>query len=203
MAVLLVLALLLQFRAGRYVPSIYWSVVVAISVVGTLVTDLLTDQLAVPLELSTFAFGVVLIATFAIWHAQERTLSIRAIVTRNREAFYWTAVLATFALGTAVGDWLAEDLSLGYPTSAALFGGIIAAVFVAYGWCRLHSVAAFWMAYVVTRPFGASLGDYLAQAPASGGLGLGASLTSLVFVGSIAGLVAFLAMSKRDVVADA
>jgi uncharacterized membrane-anchored protein len=201
MTLLFVVALFFQFRAKRYVPWIYWLVVVSISVVGTLITDNLTDSVGVPLAASTLVFAVALSATFVAWYRAEGTLSIRSIVTARREAFYWAVVLLTFALGTAAGDWLAEGLALGYVRSAALFAAAIAAVIVAYRWLGLPSVVAFWAAYISTRPLGASLGDYLAQAPEDGGLGFGPVVTSALFIGSILAAVGYLSVTKRDVLA--
>ena len=198
---LLALALVLQFMSARYVAGIYWLAVTSISIVGTLVTDNLTDNLGVPLEVSTLAFAAGLLVVFGVWYAKEGTLSIRTIVSSRREAFYWLAVLFTFALGTAVGDWLAEDLEFGHLTSGVLFAAIIGTVAVAYRWLRLSPLSAFWIAYIVTRPLGASLGDFLAQAPDNGGLGLGTTATSAVFVSAIAAAIAYLSVSKRDVLA--
>jgi uncharacterized membrane-anchored protein len=198
MAALLLLALFFQFNARRYVPALYWLVLVLISVVGTLVTDNLTDNLGVPLPGSTLGFASALLALFAVWHAREKTLSIRTIVSFRREAFYWGAVLLTFALGTAAGDWLAEGLQVGYLPSALLFAGLIGAVAVAYWRFRLNAVAAFWAAYVLTRPLGASLGDYLSQARDDGGLGLGTVVTSALFLGAILAAVTYLTVSQRD-----
>lgn len=164
-------ALVVQFRVKKYVPGIYWFAVVAISIVGALITDTLTDSLGVSLWVSTPIFALALLATFAAWHSSERTLSIHTIFTTRREAFYWLAVLFTFALGTAAGDLLAETLSLGYLISAVLFALLIAAVVVAWRSFGLDSVLAFWLAYILTRPLGASLGDLLSQSPADGGLG--------------------------------
>ncbi len=200
MTLLFCVALFLQFRSKRYVPTIYWSVVVLISVVGTLVTDNLTDKVGVPLEVSTLGFGVALLATLGAWYSTEGTLSILSIVTSRRESFYWGAVLLTFALGTAAGDWLGEDLGWGYRTSAVLFAAAIGVVAAAHYWARLNSVLAFWLAYILTRPLGASLGDYLSQSPADGGLGLGTIVTSAVFIGSILAAVLYLTVTKRDVV---
>lgn len=197
MAVVFLAVFVFQFRSRRYVPALYWSTVVLISVVGTLITDNLTDGLGVPLFVSTAVFAVALIATFAVWYRVERTLSIHDIVTRRREAFYWLAVLFTFALGTAAGDLVAEQLNLGYLTSVALFAGAIAVVAVAHFAFRLGAIAAFWIAYVLTRPLGASLGDYLSQPTADGGLGLGTIVTSLIFLVAIVVLVVFLTVTGR------
>src|SRR5882672_6395790 len=163
MGALLVAVLIFQFRASRYVPVVYWLVVVVLSIVGTLVTDNLTDKYNVALETTTVVFAVALAAAFATWYLAERTLSIHSIYTPRREAFYWLAILFTFALGTAAGDLIAERFRLGYLLSAIIFGAVIAAVAVAYWRFKLNPVLTFWVAYVLTRPLGASIGDYLAQ----------------------------------------
>ena len=158
MSGLLVLALLAQFRARRYVPSVYWLAVVLISVVGTLVSDNLVDNLGVSLVTSTLAFGAALGIVFLAWFAAERTLSVHTIFTARREAFYWAAILFTFALGKSGGDLLAERLAAGYALSALLFAAAIGAVYAAY---RLggHPILTFWIAYLLTRPLGATIGD--------------------------------------------
>jgi uncharacterized membrane-anchored protein len=195
---LLVLALAVQFAVRRYVPVVYWVAVVLISVVGTLVTDDLTDTLGVPLAISTAVFTVLLAGTFAVWFAAERTLSIHTIVTPRREGFYWLAILCTFALGTAAGGLVAEQWSLGYVATGLLFGAAIAVV--AVGWrLGLNPVVAFWIAYVLSRPLGASIGDLASQPRSHGGLGLGTTDTSLLFLVAISLLVAFLSVTKRDV----
>lgn len=188
MAVLLGLALALQLRARRYVPWIYWLTVVLISVVGTQITDALTDGLGVSLYLSTAAFAVGLAAIFAVWFWCERTLSIQTIIGRRRELFYWAAILCTFALGTAAGDLATEALGLGFRWGVVAFAALIAAVAVAY---RLGAnlVLTFWLAYILSRPLGAALGDLLTQDPTYGGLGLGAMRTSALFLTVIAILV--------------
>lgn len=195
---LLAVLLLAQFRIRRYVPVVYWSVVVVISVFGTLITDNLTDRYNVPLTTSTAVFTVVLAAIFAVWFAVERTLSMHSIVTTRREAFYWLAILFTFALGTAAGDLVAEKAGLGYGVSALIWGGIIAAITVAHFRFGLNAVLAFWLAYVLTRPLGASIGDGLSQARADGGLGLGTTDTSYVFLACILALVAYLTVTGKD-----
>ncbi|MEA2301547.1 MAG: hypothetical protein QOE44_2082 [Solirubrobacteraceae bacterium] len=194
----LVAALAFQFRTRRYVPGIYWVCVVLISVVGTLITDNLTDNFGVSLVASTSVFAVALAATFAAWYRSERTLSIHTIVTTRREAFYWLAILFTFALGTAAGDLTAERLNVGYLNSALLFGGLIAVIAVAHLRFGLGAILAFWMAYILTRPLGASIGDYLSQAPADGGLGLGTTGTSMLFLAAILTLVVYLTLTGRD-----
>ncbi|SDG50426.1 COG4705 family protein [Klenkia brasiliensis] len=187
-----------QFRARRYIAPLYWATVVLISVVGTLITDNLTDNLGVPLEATTAVFAVALGLTFAGWYASERTLSIHSIVTRRREAFYWLAILFTFALGTAAGDLTAERLGAGYWLSALLFAALIGAVAASHLVFKANAVLTFWIAYVLTRPLGASLGDGFSQDKVDGGLGLGTTLTSVLFLVTIVAVVTYLAVSKRD-----
>ena len=194
----LAIALWFQFRYRQYVPGIYWLAVVLISVVGTLITDNLTDNFGVPLATTTIVFSIVLAAVFAAWYASEKTLSIHTIVTTKREAFYWLTVLFTFALGTAAGDLTAERLAVGYWKSALLFGGLIGAVYFLHVKFRLNAILAFWIAYILTRPLGASVGDYLSQPRADGGLGLGTTVTSIIFLLTILTVVAYLTISKVD-----
>jgi uncharacterized membrane-anchored protein len=197
--VLLVIVLAAQFAADRYTPVRYWAAVTLVSVFGTLVTDELTDSLGVPLELSTAVFAVLLAAVFVAWYRVEGTLSIHSILNRRREAFYWLAILVTFALGTATGDLMAQVLGLGYLVSGIVVAVVIAAT--AIGWrLGLHPVLAFWIIYVLTRPLGASIGDYLSQPTTDGGLGLGATLTSLIFFVGIIAIVVYLAVTKADVI---
>jgi uncharacterized membrane-anchored protein len=200
MAALLAVVLVFQFRARRYVPGIYWLAVVLISVVGTLVSDNLVDNLGVELQTTTIAFGAILICVFAVWYAVERTLSVHTIYTTRREAFYWLAILFTFALGTSAGDFLAERLELGYLAALGIFAGAIAVVALLHFVLRMNAILSFWLAYILTRPLGASIGDYLASPTEEGGLGLGTNLTSVVFLSTILLLVVFLAISKRDVI---
>ncbi|MDY0743958.1 hypothetical protein SNE35_05555 [Paucibacter sp. R3-3] len=188
MALALAVMLAVQMKARRYVPWIYWLTVVFVSIVGTQLTDLLTDGLGVSLFLSSAVFALTLAAIFLGWRWHEGTLSIRHIDTRSREIFYWAAILCTFALGTAVGDLATEALGLGFQRGIALFGGLIA-FFTIVGLAGVDSVLCFWGAYILTRPLGAALGDYLTQAPAYGGLGLGALRTSALFLAVIAILV--------------
>ncbi len=195
---LLIAALGFQFSVRKYVPPIYWVAVVLISVVGTLITDNLTDNIGVALEATTAFFAVGLAVVFAVWYANEKTLSIHTIYTTKREAFYWLAILFTFALGTAAGDYIAEQLNLGYLISLMLFAGLIAAVVVLRFSLNLNAVLAFWLAYILTRPLGASIGDYLSQSRDDGGLGLGTTATSMIFLAAILGLVVFLSITKRD-----
>ena len=191
MATLLVAALLLQFRSRQYVPSIYWLTVVLVSVVGTQITDALTDGLDVSLYRSTAVFAALLVVTFAVWYWRERTLSIQTIVTTRRELFYWAAILFTFALGTAAGDLATEALGLGFNVGVLVFGLLIA-VFAGAYYVGVNAVLTFWLAYILTRPLGASLGDLLSQARSYGGLGLGTVWTSIGFLVVITALVTFL-----------
>jgi uncharacterized membrane-anchored protein len=199
MTVLLIAALVIQFRAKQYVPWIYWLVVVLVSVIGTLITDNLTDNLNVPLEATTVLFAIALAVTFGAWYASEGTLSIHSIRTPRREAFYWLAILFTFALGTAAGDLVAEQFALGYWTSAVIFGGIIAVITIMHYGLKLNAILAFWLAYILTRPLGASLGDLLTQDRDNGGLGFGPAVTTGLFLVVIVALVAYLTISKTDV----
>jgi uncharacterized membrane-anchored protein len=196
---LLAVLLLAQFRLRRHVPGVYWSVVVVISVFGTLITDNMTDAYNIPLTTSTPIFAAILAVVFGAWYAVEHTLSIHTIVTTRREAFYWLAILFTFALGTAAGDLSAEKLNLGYGPSILIFGGMIAAVAAAHYRLRLNAVLAFWLAYILTRPLGASIGDWMSQnSKKYGGLGLGTTGTSYIFLGCILALVTYLTITKRD-----
>jgi uncharacterized membrane-anchored protein len=196
-SVALAAVLVWQFRLRQYVPSVYWLAVVLISVVGTLLTDNLTDRVGVPLAVSTSAFAVLLIVVFSVWYARERTLSIHSIVTTPREAFYWLAVLVTFALGTAAGDWTL-DLTGWTPGAAVLLpAGLLLAIVIAW---RLGAgpVLSFWLAYILTRPLGANLGDFLALPKEDGGLGLGTLGTSVAFLATILALVVFLTKTGVD-----
>src|SRR3954451_1012833 len=196
---LLAALLAVQFVLRRYVPGVYWLVVVVISVFGTLITDNMTDRYNVPLTTSTAVFSVILAAVFAIWYAFERTLSIHTIFTTRREAFYWLAILFTFALGTAAGDLVAEKFDIGYGPSIAIWGGAIALITAAHYALKLNAVLAFWAAYILTRPLGASIGDFMSQhSKKYGGLGLGTTGTSYIFLGCILVLVVFLTITKRD-----
>ena len=191
---LLIVALVAQFATKRYTSGIYWTVVVLISVVGTLITDNLTDVVGLPLWVSTVIFSGVLVITFGIWFYRERTLSIHTIFSRRREAFYWVAVLFTFALGTAAGDLITEGFGLGYVFGTLLFASLIVVIAIARFVFHANVVFCFWAAYILTRPLGASIGDLLSQAPADGGLGVGATATSVVFLAIIVGVATYLAV---------
>ena len=214
MTAITLVVLFFQFRARKYIPGVYWFVVVLISIVGTQITDNLTDNLGVSLITTTTIFAIVLAIIFAIWYSVEKTLSIHSINTVGREAFYWLAVLFTFALGTAAGDLMAERLALGYLTSLFIFAGAIAVVAIAHYAMKAilgaehkhmstNAVLAFWLAYILTRPLGASIGDYLSQAQTDGGLGLGTTVTSGIFLGAILLTVIYLAVSRVDVTTPA
>lgn len=200
MGALLAVALFMQLRTRRYTPWIYWLTVVLVSVVGTQITDLLTDGLGVSLYLSTSVFAVLLAGIFAVWYWVERSLSIHEIVTRRRELFYWSAILCTFALGTAAGDLATEALGLGFTLGAVAFGVLIALTYTAW---RMggNAVLTFWIGYILTRPFGAALGDMLTQAKTYGGLGMGAMWTSALFLSVIVilvGIAQFSVGSRRN-----
>jgi uncharacterized membrane-anchored protein len=196
----LIVALVFQFASRRYRPGTYWLAVVLISVVGTLVSDNLVDGYGVPLQTTTIAFAIALTITFAAWYASERTLSIHTIFTTRREAFYWAAVLFTFALGTSAGDYLSEQLALGYLNAVFLFAGAIAVVAVAHFVFRINAILSFWIAYILTRPLGASIGDWMSSPKGDGGLGLGTTVTSAIFLGTILALVVYLAVTRVDVI---
>jgi len=198
---LLAVLLLIQFQLRRYVPVIYWAVVVVISVFGTLITDNLSDNYNVALTTTTPIFAIALAIVFAVWYAVERTLSIHSIITTRREAFYWLAILFTFALGTAAGDLVAEKADLGYAVSIAIFAAAIAIVAFAHYALKANAILTFWIAYILTRPLGASIGDELSQnSHKYGGLGLGTTGTSYIFLASILTLVIYLSITKRDAI---
>ncbi|MGX6607592.1 COG4705 family protein [Micromonosporaceae bacterium Da 78-11] len=189
MITVLAVALVIQLRTRKYTPWIYWLCVVLVSIVGTQITDFFTDTLGVSLYLSTGVFAVVLAVVFFLWHRQEGTLAITSIDTPRREGFYWGAILTTFALGTAAGDLATEALSLGFRNGTLIFGGLILLTWLAFR-AGAGQVLTFWIAYILTRPLGASLGDLLTQSKDFGGLNLGASTTSLLFFAVILILVA-------------
>lgn len=200
MGLVLVATLLLQIKSPKYEPWRYWLAVVLVSIFGTLITDNLTDQVGVPLWLSTSVFTVLLLVTFAIWFRHEGTLSIRSINTLTREKFYWLAILVTFALGTAAGDWVSEGMNIGYLNSVLLFSGLIALTALAHWGFRMNAVLTFWIAYILTRPLGASIGDLLSQSTKHGGMGFGAMAVSEMFFVCIILLVGYLTMRQQEVV---
>ena len=197
--IVLVVVLGWQLSLDRYRPFVYWLTVVVISVTGTLYTDILTDDLGVPLALSSAVFAAVLAVVFGVWFARERTLSIHSITTLPREAFYWLAILVTFALGTAVGDWTLEVTGWSPGIAVLLPAGLILAILV--GW-RLgaNAVLSFWLAYILTRPLGANLGDWLGFTKDQQGLGLGVAITSLIFLAAILVTVLYLTVTRADVI---
>ncbi len=197
LSVFLTIALIAQFYQRKYVPMVYWITVVLISVVGTLVTDNLVDNFGVTLPTTTLWFSVALALTFAIWYGFEKTLSIHSIYNFRREAFYWLAILFTFALGTAAGDLIAERMGLGYLATGLVFIGIIAAVAFAYYGLKFNSILCFWLAYIFTRPMGASFGDLLSQPVEYGGLGFGTVVTSFLFLGAIALAVVYMTFTHE------
>ncbi|EXU67615.1 membrane protein [Streptomyces sp. PRh5] len=199
MSGVLAVVLVAQFRTSGYRAGVYWAAVALISVVGTLISDNLTDNIGVPLETSTTVFAIILAVVFVVWYRREQTLSIHNIDSTSRESFYWLAVLFTFALGTAAGDLVSERMNLGYWLSAVLFALAIAAVAVAHFALGLDAVWSFWIAYILTRPLGASVGDYLSQPTGDGGLGLGTVVTSVLFLAVILSLVVFLSVTRKDV----
>lgn len=199
MSALLAVVLVVQFRTAACRAGVYWLAVALTSVVGTLISDSLTVNLGVPLETSTTVFAIILPIVFVVWYRRERTLSIHHIDTTSRESFYWLAVLFTFALGAAAGDLVSERIDLGYWLSALLFALSIAAVALAHFALDLDAVWSFWIAYILTRPLGASIGDYLSQPTGDGGLGMGTVVTSALFLTVILGLVVYLSVTRKDV----
>ena len=200
MATLLAGALFAQFRLRKYVPAVYWLAVVLISVVGTLITDYLHDDRGIALKPLTIIFSIALAASFAVWNASEKTLSIHSIHTTKRETFYWITILCSFALGTASGDLLAEQYIHSFWKAALIFSAFIALVTFAHLVLRLDAILAFWLAYIVTRPLGASIGDYLSAPKGDGGLNLGTTVVSVVFLATIVAVVAYLTRTKTDVI---
>jgi uncharacterized membrane-anchored protein len=194
MTAVLVVVLVVQFAQRRYVPWAYWLAVVMISIVGTLVTDNLVDNFGVPLTVTTAVFTLALAATFLAWYRAEGTLSIHEVTTFRREAYYWLAILFTFALGTAAGDLMAERFGLGYLSTGILFGMIILSLAVGYYLMGLDAILGFWLAYIFTRPLGASFGDLLSQPPEYGGLGFGTIVTSAIFLAVIALIVGLMTL---------
>ncbi len=199
MSVILLLALFNQFRLKHYVPVSYWIVVVLMSVTGTLITDRLVDELKVSLVTIIIVFSIILAVVFSVWYANEKTLAMHSINTTKRELFYWVAILVTFALGTATGDYLAEALKLGYLEAAIIFGAAIAAIAIGHFYFGMNGVLAFWLAYILTRPLGASIGDLLSQPTRNGGYGLGTVGTSILFLSIITSLIIYLSFKQKKV----
>jgi uncharacterized membrane-anchored protein len=195
----LLLALAMQFSVRRYIAWTYWLAVVMVGVFGTMAADALHVGFGVPYIVSSVFYGLVLLAVFLTWQRTEKTLSIHSVDTARRELFYWAAVVATFAMGTAVGDLTANTIGLGYFASGLLFAVVIAIPAVGYRSLGWNSIFCFWFAYVVTRPFGASVADWVGKSKSAGGLGFGDGTVALVLGASIFSLVAYLAVTRRDV----
>ena len=198
MSAVFILALIFQVRAKRYLPPLYWVTVVLISVVGTLISDKLVDGMGISLITTSIAFGLTLAIVFALWYRSEKTLSIHTIFTTRRELFYWAAILFTFAMGTSAGDLIAEKLNLGYGPTAIVFAAMIGVIVLLYRVVKMDAILSFWLAYIMTRPLGASIGDFLAKPAIAGGLGWGTVTTSLIFLTAILALVIFLTISRFD-----
>jgi uncharacterized membrane-anchored protein len=192
-------ALVIQFSRHRYIAWAYWLAVVGVGVFGTMAADVLHVGFHVPYVASSTLYAVILAAVFVTWQRTEKTLSIHTVDSPRREAFYWAAVVATFAMGTAVGDLTATTLHLGYGLSMAFFAGVILIPSVGYRWLGWNSIFTFWFAYVVTRPLGASFADWVGKPRVVSGLGWGDGRVSLVLTLIIACLVVFLAVTRRDV----
>jgi len=188
----LAIALLIQFSVRKYIPWVYWLAIIMVAIFGTMAADAIHVVLGISYLLSTVGFSVVLSIIFAVWYMSEKTLSIDHIYTFRRELFYWATVMATFALGTAVGDMTASTLGLGYFTSGVLFALLFALPAIAYWHSGLNKVGAFWVAYILTRPLGASFADWIGKSQDFGGLGFGTGRISIVLTIVIAGFVAYL-----------
>ena len=200
MSIGLIIAVIVQLKQSKYVAVSYWVVVIMMSIVGTLITDLLVDELGVSLILLTVLFTIAMVAIFIIWYKKEKTLSIHSINTPKREGYYWVIILIAFALGTGVGDLLSEMVGIGYLNALLLFSAIIAVTALAYYKFDLNETISFWIIFIVTRPVGASLGDLLIQSKSDGGLGFGLTGVNILFFIVIISLVGYLSVSKKDVV---
>ncbi len=197
MSGILLLVLFSQFSAKKYIPGIYWLDVVLLSIVGTLISDNLVDNLGVALSTTSIIFGVALIVVFVCWYLTERTLSVHTIDTTRREFFYWAAILFTFSLGTSAGDLISESSGLGYAYATLLFAASIGLIFLFYKVAKINAILAFWLAYILTRPLGASMGDLLSQSVSAGGISLGTTITSIVFLTTILGLVIYFSINQK------
>jgi uncharacterized membrane-anchored protein len=194
---ILAAVLFVQFKLKRYVPTSYWSVVILMSIVGTLITDMLVDDWGVSLVTLSIIFTATMIAGFIVWYRSEKTLSIHSITTARREMYYWIIILLAFALGTGVGDMLSEKLALGYGVALILFAGAIAVIAFCFFVLKMNGVLAFWITFILTRPLGASLGDFMTKPLTEGGLGLGMTAVNVVFLGIIVILIAYLTIKKK------
>lgn len=198
-AVVLLITLIIQFSVKRYVAWIYWINVVMVSVFGTMAADVLHVGFGISYSASTIFFAIALAIVFTVWHLKEKTLSIHSIYTRRREVFYWLTVLTTFALGTAVGDMTASTMKLGYLYSGILFAGLFLIPVIAYKVFKLNEIFTFWFAYIVTRPLGASVADWMGAPVQNGGLGIGTGIVSLALTVIIFVLVGYMSISRKDV----
>lgn len=194
----LVAALVLQFAVRRYIAWIYWLAVIMVAIFGTMAADVLHVGLGIPYLVSTLFFTGALAVIFAVWYVTEKTLSIHSITTRRRELFYWATIIATFALGTALGDMTATTLGLGYFASGVLFVVAFAVPALAYWLLGLNEILAFWWAYIVTRPLGASFADWMGKPQNQGGAGFGTGKVSLVLALVIIGFVGYLTITHKD-----
>lgn len=199
MGALLLIALSIQLKLKRYVPASYWTVVVLMSIEGTLITDKLVDDWGISLVTTSIVFAIAMTAGFIFWYMSENTLSIHSINTAKREVFYWIIILLAFALGTAGGDLVSEEFEIGYGLSLVIFGTIIAIVTFAFYWLKMNSVWAFWIAFIVTRPLGASMGDLLTQSTSSGGLDLNVTFINAIFLFVILGLITRLSIERKKI----
>ncbi|HEY5268450.1 MAG TPA: hypothetical protein VII94_04965 [Candidatus Saccharimonadales bacterium] len=198
-AIALTIALVIQFSARRYIPLVYWLTVAMVAVFGTMAADALHIQLAIPYIVTTILFSVVLTIVFIVWHKTEKTLSIHSINTKRREIFYWLTVLATFALGTAAGDLTAITLGLGYFSSILLFIGLVAIPAIGYWLFKLNGIVAFWIAYILTRPIGASFADWMDRSKSSGGLALGSGHVGIWLTIIIIVFVGYMTLNRKEI----
>lgn len=193
------ISLLVQFWVKKYIPWVYWLAVVMVAIFGTMAADVLHVGFGIPYVVSSIFFFITLTIIFIIWHKVEKTLSIHSIITRRREFFYWATVLATFALGTAVGDMTATTMHLGYLSSGILFGVLITLPAIAFYFFHLNEILAFWIAYILTRPLGASFADWIGRAKDLGGIGMGTGQISVILTVLIIALVAYLTVTHKDI----
>ncbi|WP_020677594.1 hypothetical protein [Geopsychrobacter electrodiphilus] len=201
MSVLLAVFLVIQLRLKRYVPASYWTVVVLMSVVGTLITDMFVENFGVSLLTLSIVFTITMLAGFAVWYKSEKTLSIHSIDTNKREVYYWIIILLAFALGTGAGDLISEGINLGYGVALLTFSLSIAVVAFGYYGLKLNSTLTFWVVFILTRPLGASIGDFLIQTKVDGGLGFGMTPVNVIFLTVIVSLVFFMTLKARSSVA--
>ena len=197
MSAALIVALAVQFKFKKYMPVAYWLVVIGMSIVGTLLTDYLVDEMGIALSTTTIAFTIAMIIGFIVWYVREKTLSIHSINTPIREIYYWTIILLAFALGTGAGDLISEKLELGYGVALGIFAAAIAVIAIGYFFFKLNATCAFWIAFILTRPLGASLGDLMTQAPKDSGLGFGMTSVNIIFFAVIIFLVGYLTIVER------